>query len=82
MLEGKGRRKNASTTKVYEVVDRFHREILLVSALSSTISIRATWLVDSGESCHMTGSRELFDTFIEIGLDLCVKLGTGARHVV
>jgi hypothetical protein len=36
----------------------------------------------SGASCHMTGARELFDTLIEIDPELCVDLGTGAKHSV
>jgi hypothetical protein len=80
--KGKGRRQQASTTEVDEVADRFQREILLVSALSGTVSSSGTWLVDSGASCHMTGARELFDNFTETGSDLCVELGMGTKHAV
>jgi len=52
--KGRGRRKHESTTKVYEVVDRFQREFLLVSILSGIVSSKGTWLVDSEASCHMT----------------------------
>jgi hypothetical protein len=55
---------------------------LLVSALSGIVSSRETWLVDSRASCHMTGARELFDSFTEIGSDLCVELGMGTKHAV
>jgi hypothetical protein len=79
---GRGRRKQASTTEVDEVADRFQREILLVSSLSGTVSSRERWLVDSGASFHMTGARELFDTLTETGSDLCVELGMGAKHSV
>jgi hypothetical protein len=30
----------------------------------------------------MIGARELFDSFIDTGLDLCVELGMGTKHVV
>jgi hypothetical protein len=46
------------------------------------VSSRERWLVDSGASCHMTGARELFDTLTETGSDLCVELGTRAKHSV
>jgi len=38
--------------------------------------------VDSGPYFHMTGARELFDILIETGSNLCVKLGTRAKHLV
>jgi hypothetical protein len=38
--------------------------------------------VDTGASCHMTGARELFDTLTETGPDLCVEVGTRAKHSV
>jgi hypothetical protein len=74
--EGKGKKEEDIKKEVDEVADMFQRDILLVSTLSGIVSSRGTWLVDSGEYFHMTGARELFDTFIETGLDLCVDLGT------
>jgi hypothetical protein len=44
----------------------FQREILLDFTLSGTICSSATWLVDGGASCHMTGARELFDSFTNV----------------
>jgi hypothetical protein len=82
LRRGRGRRQQASTAEVDEVADRFQREILLVSSLSGIVSSRERWLVDSGASCHMTGARELFDTLTETGPDLCVELGTRAKHSV
>jgi hypothetical protein len=38
--------------------------------------------VDSGASCHMTGARELFESFTETDSDMCVELGMGTRHAV
>jgi hypothetical protein len=38
--------------------------------------------VDSTTSCHMKSDRDLFDTFIETGSTLCVKLGMGAKHEI
>jgi hypothetical protein len=77
-----GRKQQASTTEVDEVADRLQREFLLVSALSGTVSGDGTWLVDSGASCHMTGARELFESFTETDSDMCVELGMGTRHAV
>jgi hypothetical protein len=52
---GKGRRKHALIVEVDEVVEMFHMEILLVFSLSSTVSNRGTWFVDSRAYFHMTG---------------------------
>jgi hypothetical protein len=39
--------------------------------------------VDSGASFHRTGARELFDTLIDTGSNLCVDhLGTRANNSV
>jgi hypothetical protein len=38
--------------------------------------------VDSGASCHMTGARELFESFTESDFDMCVELGMGTKHAV
>jgi hypothetical protein len=38
--------------------------------------------VDNKSSFHMNNARELFDTFIEIVLELCVDLGMGSKYVV
>jgi hypothetical protein len=78
----RGRRQQASASKADEVADRFQREILLVSTLSITISSKGNDLVDRESSFHMTGARELFDTFIEVGSYLCVDLGMRVKHVV
>jgi hypothetical protein len=67
---------------VDEVANRLRREFLSVSTLSSIISSRETWLADSGASCHMTGARELFDSFTETGSELWVELGMGTKHKV
>jgi hypothetical protein len=53
---GRGRRKQASTTEVDDIIDRFQREILSVSSLSCTVSNRGTCLVDSRESYHITSA--------------------------
>jgi hypothetical protein len=55
---------------------------LLVSDLLDTVSNRERWLVDSGTSFHMTSFRELFDTLIDIGSDICMELGMRAKHSV
>jgi hypothetical protein len=39
---GRGKKKQESTTEVDEVVDRFQRDIFLVSSLSSTIQCMGT----------------------------------------
>jgi hypothetical protein len=67
---------------VDEVADRLQREFLLVSALSGTIFGSGTWLVDSGATCHMTGARELFESFTESDSDMYVELGMGTKHAV
>jgi hypothetical protein len=54
----------------------------LVSALSGIVSNRGTCFVDNKASFHMTSARELFDTFTKFGLDLCVELVTGVKHVL
>jgi hypothetical protein len=51
-------------------------------ALSGTVSGSGTWLVDSGATCHMTGARELFESFTESDSDLYVELGMGTKHAV
>jgi hypothetical protein len=38
--------------------------------------------VDSEEYFYMTGAQELFDTFIDTGSNLCVELGTRAKHAI
>jgi hypothetical protein len=60
----------------------FQREILLVSYLLGIVSRRERCLVNSGASFHMTCSRKNFDTLIETGSDLCVKIGTRSKHLV
>jgi hypothetical protein len=54
----------------------------LISSLSGTSFHSGTWLVDSGASCHMTGARELFESFTETNSDMCVELGMGTMHAV
>jgi hypothetical protein len=59
-----------------------NRELLLVSHISSsTISVGA-WLLDSGATCHMTGARELFESFTESDSDVYVELGVGTKYAV
>jgi hypothetical protein len=62
--------------------DRLQREFLLVFALSGQVSSSRTWFVDSGATCHMTGARELFKSFIESDSNLYVELGMGTKHAV
>jgi hypothetical protein len=62
---------------VDEVADRLQRKFLLVSALSGTVFGSGTWLVDCGATCHMTGTRDLFEIFTEFESDLYVELGIG-----
>jgi hypothetical protein len=57
-------------------------EFRLVSALFGIVSSSEIWLVDSGASCHMTGARELFESFTKSKSDMCVELGMGTRHAV
>jgi hypothetical protein len=57
-------------------------KFLLVSQTSlGTISVGA-WLIDSGATCHMTGARELFESFTESDSDVHVELGMGTKHAV
>lgn len=46
-------------------------------SVSSKTSSKATWLLDSGASSHMTHAKEDFETFKPIGgrLDVCVANG-------
>jgi hypothetical protein len=67
---------------VDEVADRLQRGFLLVSTLSDTVFDSGTWLVDSGATCHMTGARELFESFTESDSDLYVKHGMGTKHAM
>jgi hypothetical protein len=64
---------------VDEVVDRLQREFLLVSTLSDTVSGSDTWLVDSGASCHMTGSQVSLTSLLEEDSGLQVELGDNAK---
>jgi hypothetical protein len=67
---------------VDEFSKKFEQEFLLVSHLSSgTISVGA-WLLDSGATCHMTGARELFESFTELDSDVYMELGMGTKHAV
>jgi hypothetical protein len=67
---------------VDEVADMLQREFLLVFSFSGTVSSSGTWLVDSGATCYMTGTRELFESFTESDLDMYVELGMGTKHAV
>ena len=51
---------------------------MLFSFLFGTISTGA-WFMDSGDSCHMTGTWDLFTNLSKKDLDLHVKLGTNAK---
>jgi hypothetical protein len=82
LWRGRGRKQHASIIEVDDVTNKFHREILLVSRISGTVSRRETWLMDNEESCHMKGARELFDTITKTGSDLCMELGIGSKHSV
>jgi hypothetical protein len=57
-------------------------EFLLVSHLSSGTISAGAWLLDSGATCHMTGARELFESFTESDSDVHVELGMGTKHAV
>jgi hypothetical protein len=48
--KGRGRRQQASATKVDEVANMFQREILMVSAFSGIVSSRGILLVDNKTS--------------------------------
>jgi hypothetical protein len=76
------RKQHASSIEVDVVADRLQREFLLVSALSGEVFGGGTWFVDSGATCHMTGARELFESFTESDSDLYVELGMGTKHAV
>jgi hypothetical protein len=67
---------------VDEVANRLQREFLLVSTLSDTVSGSGTWLVDSGSSRHMTGSRESLTSLSEEDSRLQVELGDNAKFAV
>jgi hypothetical protein len=62
--------------------DRLQREFLLVSALFGIVFGSGTWLVDSGATCHITGARELFESFIVFDSDMYVELGMGTKRAV
>jgi hypothetical protein len=66
-----------------EFVKKFQQtKFLLVSRTSlDTISVGA-WLIDNGATCHMTGARELFKSFIESDSDMHVELGMGTKHAI
>jgi hypothetical protein len=78
----KGREAHRHQQRWMRLQTGFKREFLLVSALSGTVSGSGTWLVDSGATCHMTGARELFESFTESDSDLYVELGMGTKHAV
>jgi len=80
-LRRRGRKQHTSAIEVDDVTNKLHRELLLVSSLSSIVSSYMTWLVDSGASCHMIG-RELFESLIDTDSRMCVDLGMGNRHAV
>jgi hypothetical protein len=67
---------------VDEVADKLHREFLLVSVLSGTVSVSGTWLVDSGASHHMTRSWESLTSLSEVDSILQVELGDNAKYAV
>jgi hypothetical protein len=75
----------AASTKAQmdEFAEKFEQsEFMLVSQTTSgTISVDA-WLIDSGASSHMTGAREVFESFTESDSDLYVELGMGTKHAV
>jgi hypothetical protein len=50
--------------------------------LVTLVSSSGTWLVDSGATCHMTGARELIESFTESDSDLYVELGMDTKHAV
>jgi hypothetical protein len=79
--KGKGE-QHASSTEVDEVAHMLQREFLLVSTLSGVVFGSGTWFVDNSATCHMTGARELFESFIESDSDLFVELGMGTKHAV
>jgi hypothetical protein len=67
---------------VDEVAGRLQREFLLVFALSGTVFGSGTWLVDSGASCHMTGSHESLTSLLEEDSGLQVELADNAKYAV
>jgi hypothetical protein len=79
--KGKGKSQQVATsveTQVKEFVERFEKDFLLVSCLSSAIS-NGVWFVDNGASHHMTRAHELFTSWLEKDSYLHVELGTNAK---
>jgi hypothetical protein len=79
--KGRGKQQ-ASSAKVDEVADRLQRDFLLVFVLSSIVLGSGTWLVDSGASRHMAGSRESLTSLSEEDSGLQVELGDNAKYAV
>jgi hypothetical protein len=67
---------------VDEVTDRLQRDFLLVSTLSGIVFGSWTWLVDSGTTCHITRSRELFESFRGSNSNMYMELGMGTQHAM
>jgi hypothetical protein len=47
--------------------------------VSLVVRVCSAWFVDSGDSRHMTGTHELFTSWLETESDLLVELGTHAK---
>jgi hypothetical protein len=77
--------KVAASTKAQadEFAKKFEQtKFLLVSQTSlNTISVGAC-VIDSGTTCHMTGARDLFKSFIESDSNVHVELGMGTKHAM
>jgi hypothetical protein len=69
-------------TEEDEFAKRFEDEVCLVSQLSTGTLPTSVWLIDSGATCHMTGARELFESFTTSNSDMHADLGVATKHAV
>jgi hypothetical protein len=79
--KGKSQPQHVATYKEAQVqvfVEKFEKESLLVSCLFGTY-FGSSWFVDSGDSCHMAGTCELFTRWLEIDSDIYVDLGAHVK---
>eukprot|EP00253_Pinus_taeda_P014713 PITA_14713 len=77
--KGKGKTSTRMTKQMDELVEKFERNFALVSCLFGTVT-RRVWFLDSGVSCHMMRSRDIFSNMAKELRDLHVELGDNTKY--
>jgi len=64
-----------------ELVEKFEKNFALVSFLFGTV-MRGVWFVDSGASCHMRESQDIFTNMTKKPKDIHVEIGDNTKYAI